>query len=261
MLGLSRLKSKSPESGLLGCLKAWASSGSLPKVGAGGLSEWGTSPNAFWEQGTRPQAPGPPSHGEEAAGRSLGKPITWFGKALASCQVLPTFDPVPISLRESQTGEGCGWCPKGLSPATVPLMESGSSLVLRENVSQVGTKFFFWGSLVPLFQKGHSAFPGLWPSGSQVPASSRAPLWMALHPRDPGQGLPLQNQFEAKQCHVTVYLSRRPQQVNISQFETLREGGSTGTQGQTMACIASSSLSSPGYRAWQSDPAGSLLLL
>lgn len=91
--------------------------------------------------------------------------LVW--EELASCQLLPTFDPISVSLRESQTGERCGWCPRGPSPAPVPWMESGSSLVLRENVFQVGTEFLFGdGVLVPLFQKGHWVSPGLGPSHS-----------------------------------------------------------------------------------------------
>lgn len=86
VLGLSRLKSKSPALSPFRCLKAWASvehhlasSGSLTEAGAVGPNELGPSPNVFWEQvlDLMPQWWGPPSHREEAE----GKPITWFGKS------------------------------------------------------------------------------------------------------------------------------------------------------------------------------------
>ena len=43
--------------------------------------------------------------------------------------------------------------------------------------------------------------------------------------------------------------------MTISQFKTTRDGGSIGTQGQTMICVQQSSfLSSPGYTAWKATP-------
>lgn len=57
------------------------------------------------------------------------------------------------------------------------------------------------------------------------------------HPKDTGRGPPSQNRFEAKQWCIAVQPSRGYGGVNMSQSKAAMGGGSTGTTGQTAACV------------------------